>query len=261
VTNLQKRISSGLVLLILLAFIISSVSLIPDVAIYVLVLLTLFLSYEYSRFLKEKSLSILFLSVILLSVLLPSKIYLWLVILGCLIWLSLFIRILLYDNPSMTNAEIFIAGYLMIVPSLISGIIIFDVYAKLLILILIAVSFADSSAYFFGKKFGNKILLKNTSPGKTLEGLIGASISTPIFLGLISGLVDIKLSGAILFGLIITPVSFIGDVSFSFIKRSANIKDSSNLIPGHGGFIDLLDGSVASLPFFALLLMNLSENF
>tara|TARA_B100000482_G_scaffold124824_1_gene90413 strand:+ start:170 stop:955 length:786 start_codon:yes stop_codon:yes gene_type:complete len=261
VTNLQKRISSGLVLLILLAFIISSVSLIPDVAIYVLVLLTLFLSYEYSRFFKEKSLSILFLSVILLSVILPSKIYLWLVILGCLIWLSLFIRILLYDNPSMTNAEIFIAGYLMIVPSLISGIIIFDVYAKLLILILIAVSFADSSAYFFGKKFGNKILLKNTSPGKTLEGLIGASISTPIFLGLISGLVDIKLSGAILFGLIITPVSFIGDVSFSFIKRSANIKDSSNLIPGHGGFIDLLDGSVASLPFFALLLMNLSENF
>ncbi len=83
----------------------------------------------------------------------------------------------------------------------------------------------------------------------------------PIFLGLISGLVDIKLADAIIFGLVITPVSFVGDVSFSFIKRSANIKDSSNLIPGHGGFIDLLDGSVASLPFFALLLMNLPENF
>jgi len=161
----------------------------------------------------------------------------------------------------MTNAEIFFAGYLMIVPSLISGIIIFEAYAKLLILILIAVSFADSSAYFFGKRYGNKILFKNTSPGKTLEGLIGAGISTPIFLGLLSGLLDIKLSDAIIFGLVITPVSFVGDVSFSFIKRSANIKDSSNLIPGHGGFIDLLDGSVASLPFFALLLMNLSENF
>ncbi len=63
------------------------------------------------------------------------------------------------------------------------------------------------------------------------------------------------------FGIIITPVSFAGDVVFSFIKRSANVKDSSNLIPGHGGFIDLLDGSIASLPFFALLIMNLPENF
>ena len=260
-TNLQKRISSGLVLLILLALVVSYVRVMPDVAIYVLALLTLFLSYEYSRFFKKKSLSILFLFVILLSFLLPIKFYSSLVILGCLIWLSLFIRILLYDNPSMTNAEIFFAGFLMIVPSLISGIIIFDVYAKLLILILISVSFADSSAYFFGKRFGNKTLLKNTSPGKTIEGLIGALITTPIFLGSISGLVDIKLSDAIIFGLVITPVSFVGDVSFSFIKRSANIKDSSDLIPGHGGFIDLLDGSVASLPFFALLLMNLPENF
>ena len=260
-TNLQKRISSGLVLLILLTLVIGSVRLIPEIAIYVLALLTLVLSYEYSRFFKEKSLSILFLSVVLLSILLSSKFYLLLVIIGCLIWLSLFIRILLYDNPSMTKTEIFIAGYLMIVPTLVSGIIIFEAYAKLLILILIAVSFADSSAYFFGKRFGNKILLKNTSPGKTLEGLIGALITTPIFLVLISGSVDIELSKAIIFGLIITPLSFIGDISFSFIKRSANFKDSSNLIPGHGGFIDLLDGSVASLPFFAFLLMNFPQNF
>ena len=51
-----------------------------------------------------------------------------------------------------------------------------------------------------------------------------------------------------------------GDVVFSFIKRSAKVKDSSILIPGHGGFIDLLDGSIASLPFIAILLMN-AENF
>tara|TARA_B100000131_G_scaffold1690_1_gene1796 strand:- start:40 stop:525 length:486 start_codon:yes stop_codon:yes gene_type:complete len=161
----------------------------------------------------------------------------------------------------MGSAEIFFSGYLMIFPSFVSGIIIFEAYAKLLMLVLIAVSFADSAAYFFGKKFGRKILLKNTSPGKTLEGLIGAFITTPIFLALLSGLMDINLYGAIIFGIIITPVSFAGDVVFSFIKRSANVKDSSNLIPGHGGFIDLLDGSIASLPFFALLLMNLPENF
>ena len=102
------------------------------------------------------------------------------------------LRILLYDNPTMTNAEIFFSGYLMIFPSFISGIIIFDAYAKLLMLVLIAVSFADSAAYFFGKNMEIKFSLKNTSPGKTLEGLIGAFIATPIFLGLISGLVDIQ---------------------------------------------------------------------
>tara|TARA_B100001758_G_C17807115_1_gene302593 strand:- start:1 stop:486 length:486 start_codon:yes stop_codon:yes gene_type:complete len=161
----------------------------------------------------------------------------------------------------MGSAEIFFSGYLMIFPSFFSGIIIFEAYAKLLMLVLISVSFADSAAYFFGKKFGRKILLKNTSPGKTLEGLIGAFITTPIFLVLLSGLMDINFSSAIIFGMIITPVSFVGDVVFSFIKRSANVKDSSNLIPGHGGFIDLLDGSIVSLPFFALLLINLPENF
>ena len=91
----------------------------------------------------------------------------------------------------MGSAEIFFSGYLMIFPSFVSGIIIFETYGKLLMLILIAVSFADSAAYFSGKKFGSKILLKNTSPGKTLEGLIGALFTTPIFLVFLSGLMEI----------------------------------------------------------------------
>jgi len=177
-----------------------------------------------------------------------------------MIWISLFIRILLYDNPNMRRREIFLAGYLMIMPSYISAVFISHAYAKLLLLILIAVSFADSAAYFFGKKYGKRILLQNTSPGKTLEGLIGAIVLTPIFLVLISDYLEIKLFGAILLGLVVTPISFMGDVVFSFIKRSANIKDSSSLIPGHGGFIDLLDGSIASLPFVAALLMS-AESF
>jgi len=261
VTNLQKRISSGIVLLIALAIVTYSVKKTPDFALYTIALLALLVIYEYSGFFKEKILSVLFILFALTTFFLMSEYYLWLVILGCLIWLSLFTRILLYDSPNMGSIEIFFAGYLMIIPSMISGIIIFESYAKLLILILIAVSFADSAAYFFGNKYGSKVLLKNTSPGKTLEGLIGAFFTTPVFLVLLSGLLDIELSGAIILGLTITPISFMGDVTFSFIKRSAKVKDSSNLIPGHGGFIDLLDGSIASLPFFALFLMSLPGNF
>ena len=61
--------------------------------------------------------------------------------------------------------------------------------------------------------------------------------------------------GFLFFGLILTAIAFIGDVFFSLIKRSKNEKDSSYLIPGHGGFIDLLDGTIAVLPFFMLLVI------
>ena len=264
-TNLQKRISSGLVLLFALAIVIQA-----SLTNIALLLLSALVCFEFLAFFKNRTISLLFLSVIIatfilnyyLSTLGMTYFYFLIgsMILGCMIWMSLFIRIFMYDNPNITSKEIFIAGYLMIMPSYISGGFISYAYPKLLLLILLAVSFADSAAYFFGKKYGKRILLKNTSPGKTLEGLIGAIILTPVFLVLISDYLEIKLFGAILLGVVITPISFMGDVVFSFIKRSANMKDSSSLIPGHGGFIDLLDGSIASLPFLAALLMS-AESF
>ena len=264
-TNLQKRISSGLLLLFALAIVIQT----SQTNITLLLLFAL-VCFEFLAFFKDRIISLLFLFLIIATFILNYYIsllgipYLYFLIgsmiLGCIIWTSLFIRIVLYDNPNMSSREICFAGFLMIMPSYISGAFISYAYAKLLLLILIAVSFADSAAYFIGKKFGKRILLKNTSPGKTLEGLIGAIIFTPVFLVLISDYLEIKLFGAILLGVAITPISFMGDVVFSFIKRSANLKDSSSLIPGHGGFIDLLDGSIASLPFVAALLMS-AESF
>ena len=230
--------------------------------ITLLVLLTL-VCLEFLAFFKNRIISLLFISAIITTFVLNyyfSLLEIPYSLIGCIIWIGLFTRILLYDNPNMSSKEILFAGYLMIMPSYISGGFISHTYPKLLLLILLAVSFADSAAYFFGNKYGKRILLKNTSPGKTLEGLIGAFILTPVFLVLISDYLEIKLFGAILLGVAVTPISFMGDVVFSFIKRSSNMKDSSSLIPGHGGFIDLLDGSIASLPFFAVLLMG-SESF
>ena len=65
--------------------------------------------------------------------------------------------------------------------------------------------------------------------------------------------------GFLFFGLIVTAIAFIGDVFFSLINRSKNKKDSRHLIPGHGGFIDLLDGTIAVLPFFMLLVIYPSD--
>jgi phosphatidate cytidylyltransferase len=161
------------------------------------------------------------------------------------------IRIIIFDNPKMNNIELFALGYLLIFPAFTAATWIYVNWSSsILLLIIFGVSIADTSAYFVGKKLGKTQLLANTSPGKTLEGLIGACIITPIFLALIAFFLDYQFIGFFIFGLILTPISFIGDIVFSYIKRSRNRKESSNLIPGHGGFIDLLDGTIAVLTFF-----------
>ena len=154
------------------------------------------------------------------------------------------------------NLWIFLLGYLTLIPAFVSLLWIIGNYSGAFILmIVISVSIADSSAYFVGKKFGKIKLLPNISPGKTREGLLGAIVITPLSLAVYALLMDYPIIGFLLFGLILTPIAFIGDVFFSLIKRSKNEKDSSHLIPGHGGFIDLLDGTIAVLPFFMLLVI------
>jgi len=64
--------------------------------------------------------------------------------------------------------------------------------------------------------------------------------------------------GFLFIGFFVTLISVIGDLFFSLLKRNKNIKDSSNLIPGHGGFIDLLDGTIAVLPLLAFLFFKVS---
>ena len=134
-TNLQKRISSGLVLLIALAIVIK-VSLIN---ITLLVLLTL-VCLEFLSFFKNRIISLLFISAIIATFILNyyfSLLEIPYFFIGCIIWIGLFTRILLYDNPNMSSKEILCAGYLMIMPSYISGGFTSHTYPKLLLLILL----------------------------------------------------------------------------------------------------------------------------
>ena len=253
--NLSKRVLSGLVLFSLLVFIIYAASSIDSkIGVYAIALITLVIFWEFYQFFEKKFIGFVFLLSSILSMILitiiPNIIF-YFIIISSLIWALMSIRIFVFDNPRMNSIELFVLGYLLIFPSFISAIFIYGNWSpSILLLIIFGVSVADTSAYFIGKKLGKTKLLANTSPGKTLEGLIGACVITPIFLALIAFFLDYQFIGFFIFGLILTPISFLGDIVFSYVKRSRDKKDSSNLIPGHGGFIDLLDGTIAVLTFF-----------
>ena len=254
--NLSKRVLSGLVLFSLLVLIIYAASSIDSkIGAYAIALITLVIFWEFYQFFEKKVIGLVFLSIPILSITLIPNLLLdnifYLIIISCLTWVLMSIRIIIFDNPKMNNIELFALGYLLIFPAFTAATWIYVNWSSsILLLIIFGVSIADTSAYFVGKKLGKTQLLANTSPGKTLEGLIGACIITPIFLALIAFFLDYQFIGFFIFGLILTPISFIGDIVFSYVKRSRNRKESSNLIPGHGGFIDLLDGTIAVLTFF-----------
>ncbi|PKO39217.1 MAG: phosphatidate cytidylyltransferase [Betaproteobacteria bacterium HGW-Betaproteobacteria-4] len=115
---------------------------------------------------------------------------------------------------------------------------------------------ADIAAYFSGKAFGKNKLAPTISPGKTWEGAIGAGVGVVIY-----GLVVRQLFGldfmplplwiAALVG--VTAVSIVGDLYESLLKRKAGIKDSSNILPGHGGVLDRIDSLTSTLPVVALV--------
>lgn len=114
---------------------------------------------------------------------------------------------------------------------------------------------ADAGAYFVGVKFGKNKLCPKISPNKTIEGALGGLV-TGILICLVVGLVFnfifgytyVNYGALVIIGLINTPLSMIGDLSFSIIKRQLGIKDYGNVMPGHGGMLDRFDSVVVTAP-------------
>ena len=106
----------------------------------------------------------------------------------------------------------------------------------------------DIFSYVVGSRYGSKKILKKISPNKTLEGLIGGIIFSLLFsislIILLEG--QIKLNN-ILFIIVIISFSFIGDIIESYFKRINSLKNSSNFLPGHGGFFDRFDSLIFSM--------------
>ncbi len=119
---------------------------------------------------------------------------------------------------------------------------------------------ADSAAYFVGRAWGNKKMAPNVSPGKTMAGLYGAVVG-----GALWSLLGIYLLqpayGAwfILLCMVTVLFSVLGDLAESMFKRNAGVKDSGNLLPGHGGVLDRIDSVTAAAPVFVFGLLLLES--
>lgn len=119
--------------------------------------------------------------------------------------------------------------------------------------LLIIIWIADSGAYFSGRAWGKHKLIPNVSPGKSWEGVAGALVATLIAAFVAVDVLNISSThsiGFILVTMVTVIYSVIGDLSESMFKRMANVKDSGNILPGHGGILDRIDSLTSGLPIF-----------
>lgn len=119
----------------------------------------------------------------------------------------------------------------------------------------------DTGAYVVGRTIGGRKLIPSVSPGKTLSGAVGG-LATSVLVTWVYVLAVLRPSaqlamtttGIVIFGVVISVAAQVGDIFESLLKREAGVKDSSNLLPGHGGVLDRLDSLFFVLPLAHLML-------
>lgn len=169
----------------------------------------------------------------------------------------LFLKTDLHD--ALTGVSVLISGVLYIawtLGHLISLRILFN-GQNLIFFILIVTYGVDTGAYYIGRLLGKHKLTPNVSPGKTVEGAIGGVVASvgAALLARRLFLSELTINNAILIGLVFGVISQLGDLSESMLKRSAGVKDSGYILPGHGGVLDRVDSLIFTIPAFYYYIM------
>ncbi|HEY3433324.1 MAG TPA: phosphatidate cytidylyltransferase [Rhodocyclaceae bacterium] len=152
-------------------------------------------------------------------------------------------------------------GVILIIPTWAALVTLQQRGAWVLLAVMAAIWVADIAAYFTGRRWGKNKLAPAISPGKTREGAYGAVLGVLVF-GLLAWPIAHVLEPSntamwfwfALSLLVLTVLSIMGDLFESLMKRQAGIKDSSQILPGHGGILDRIDSLTSTLPVVALLL-------
>lgn len=156
------------------------------------------------------------------------------------------------ERLRLTGAAVLGLLYSAVLPSFVIRLLSYTSGDKWLFTYLAIVFMGDTFAYFAGKYLGKKKLMESVSPQKTIEGAIGGVVGNAMagLLAYILWLNHLNPVGLIAIAIITGVFAQIGDLFESLLKRVAKVKDSGNLMPGHGGLLDRLDGIYFAAPLF-----------
>ena len=234
-----------------------------ELALGLLLLALAICAFEYIRLAKierfHSTLLTILLSISAFFVLKSPSNYYFLTVLGFFWWMENIFLVSQY--PKFINVWFhpmylrYLYALLLFIPSLVSIILIYNSYGQFALLSLFLILWtADSGAYFVGSKMGKRKLAPKVSPGKSIEGLLGGIVLVAL-LSIILLMTDLLPFQSFLFVFVSAMtgiISVFGDLFESIIKREASAKDSSNLLPGHGGFLDRLDSLFSAAPVYYL---------
>ncbi|WP_111640326.1 phosphatidate cytidylyltransferase [Marinimicrobium alkaliphilum] len=184
----------------------------------------------------------------------------WILMMGCIWWAVALLWVQSYPNSALLWGQPFtraIMGLLTLIPAWValSYVRALDQGVWLILLAVAIVAFADIGGYFAGRRWGKRKLAPKVSPGKTWEGFAGGLVANLILALLVALVSGASLPLLLVLVLSTSLVSVLGDLVESMMKRHRGVKDSSALLPGHGGILDRVDSLTAAAPVYALVLL------
>jgi len=187
--------------------------------------------------------------------------FIWLYAVTLGFWLLVVPYFLKFNCTIKNPALLALIGWLLLLPTCLALYQLRAIDPLLLLSFMAAIWISDTAAYFTGRKFGKHKLAPSISPGKTWEGVAGALTAVFVYALLWSYLVADKTQIMLLIPLLLALVvlGILGDLFESLMKRQAGVKNSGNILPGHGGILDRIDALTSTLPvaIFIVLLFTI----
>lgn len=252
---LRTRINTAVISLLILGAVLFVVP--ATIAKIVIAFLIVAGAWEWSGFLGFSSDAGRYSYVVLIAALMAAMVFVVpqhadiLLQIACVWWFVAFIWTFFFPTPIPTAIR-WLCGALVLVPLFVGLLNLYSLSPQLLLFALLIVWVADMGAYFAGKQFGRVKLAPSISPGKTWEGVFGGLVLVVVLTLVWAHFAEMELNVLLPFCLAVGALSVVGDLTVSMFKRTAGVKDSGKLFPGHGGVLDRVDSVSAAAPLFAL---------